>query len=649
MRPVTSAGMAFCSAGEEAWYFLKALDTGLLQGCVLLNPAAYQDTDAQPQALSFIASLGISQKVDEITSVSEDEAISSAFKAFRMGWLKEVDAVLDAFGALRLREAIGRVSNVNTDGGTMSLRMKAGQFPQAPDLAEELRRIFASGAVSASMGHPVHYVLEMPKHQGHQKAVEILLSGLYLKRRIQRRRYQTLRFSPGGNMDESLIREAVQASLGGALVLDFVSDCPDEQPIDYPDCSHMVDVCMHAGKYTKQVLLVFCFAAFRDRERMLLQDLLPDTALLHIGQRRLDQDGARDYLKRLADQESAAADDELFKGMESGQEDFCESELRAQYDCWYQAYLRRVVYPQYHGLRCVKQVPAGKKPQNLPDCPQQRAYDTLQTMIGLSSAKKTIDQLISAHRARKLYQKRGLRGGAPSMHLVFTGNPGTAKTSVARLYAKILKEEGILKRGELIEVSRAELVGKYVGWTARLVKDYIRKARGSVLFIDEAYSLLSGREGQFGEEAINTLVMEMENCREDTVIILAGYPERMESLLQFNPGLRSRIGFHITFDDYSPEEMLQILRMMAREQGFDLGDGVEQSLLPWLTQASQIKEAGNGRFVRNLLDKARMKQAARLLTLIPEELSDDCVKTLLPQDFEEPVMCGHTQTLIGFQ
>lgn len=467
----------FLQAKRRSLVFLTSLDTDLLRGCVLINPAVYQDAEAQSQAQTFLASLGISQKVDDITSLSEDAAITAAFKAFRMGWLKDVDAVFDTFGVLRLREALGRVSAVNADGGSMSLQAKAGQFLQVPDLAEELHRIFESDAVSASMGHPVHYVLEMPKHQDRQKAVNILLSSLYLQRRIQRRRYQTLRFSFGESMEESMIQEAIQASLGGALVLDFVSDCPKNFPINYPDCSDIVDICIHAGKYTKQVLLVFCFAAYRDREKQFLEDLLPNTPLLLIGQKRLNKDGAREYLKNLAAKEGAASDDALFKELEADQEDYDERELQAQYDSWHQGYLRRVVYPQYSGLRCIGSASTAKKREHPPDCPEQTAYDILQTMIGLSSAKKTINQLLSAHRARKLYQQRGLQGSAPPMHLVFTGNPGTAKTSVARLYAKILKEEGILKRGELIEVSRAELVGKYVGWTARLVKEQVRRAK----------------------------------------------------------------------------------------------------------------------------------------------------------------------------
>ena len=152
------------------------------------------------------------------------------------------------------------------------------------------------------------------------------------------------------------------------------------------------------------------------------------------------------------------------------------------------------------------------------------------------------------------------------MHMVFTGNPGTAKTTVARLFAQIMKENGLLPVGDLIEVGRADLVGKYVGWTAPTVKAKFAAAKGSVLFIDEAYSLVDDKDGLFGDEAINTIVQEMENQRDDTVVIFAGYPDKMEQFLKKNPGLRSRIAFHIPFEDYKPAELLDIFTLMAKKQ-----------------------------------------------------------------------------------
>ena len=219
---------------------------------------------------------------------------------------------------------------------------------------------------------------------------------------------------------------------------------------------------------------------------------------------------------------------------------------------------------------------------------------------------------------------------------VFTGNPGTAKTTTARLLAAIMKENGLLAQGKLYELGRSDLVGKYVGWTASIVKEKFQKAKGSILFIDEAYSLLDGHTGLYGDEAINTIVQEMENCREDTVVIFAGYPVEMEQFLSRNPGLRSRIAFHISFDDYTAEELYQITQLIVEEKGMLLSEGVREKLLPIFEAATERPDFGNGRFARNLVEKALMNQADRLIQRNPEMLTRKEATLLKAEDFEEP-------------
>ena len=234
--------------------------------------------------------------------------------------------------------------------------------------------------------------------------------------------------------------------------------------------------------------------------------------------------------------------------------------------------------------------------------------------------------------------------------MVFTGNPGTAKTTVARLTAKIFRDNGLLESGHLVELGRADLVGKYVGWTAPTVMEAFQRAEGSVLFIDEAYSLVDDRDGMFGDEAINTIVQEMENHREDTVVIFAGYPDKMERFLQKNPGLRSRVAFHVDFPDYTPKELLDILRLMAENQSMKLGPGAEQAALAIFQSAVSIPDFGNGRFVRNVLEQAQMKMAVRLTAGCADTLTNAQLTTLCAEDFEMPVMCAETpkRRAIGF-
>ncbi len=230
--------------------------------------------------------------------------------------------------------------------------------------------------------------------------------------------------------------------------------------------------------------------------------------------------------------------------------------------------------------------------------------------------------------------------------MVFYGNPGTAKTTCARLYAQIMKDNGLLKKGHLVEVGRKDIVSKYLGGTAPLIKEYFEKADGGVLFIDEAYSLVDDKKGLYGDEAINTIVQEMENRRDSVVVILAGYPEEMKTFLSRNPGLRSRISFHVHFRDYTPKELLSILKLFISETGMDLEDAATPKLLHIFNEATEEKDFGNGRFARNLFEQARLRQASRVLH-IPSP-SDADIRTLIADDFIESEGREEQRRQIGF-
>ena len=222
------------------------------------------------------------------------------------------------------------------------------------------------------------------------------------------------------------------------------------------------------------------------------------------------------------------------------------------------------------------------------------------------------------------------------MHMVFTGNPGTAKTSTARLFARIMKENNLLSKGRLIEVGRGDLVGKYVGWTAPIIQKKFKEAEGSVLFIDEAYSLVDGRDGSFGDEAINTIVQEMENHRSDVVVIFAGYPDEMERFLQKNPGLRSRIAFHVPFADYSVDELCDIASLIAQKSGLRLEEQAQEKLETVFAAARKESDFGNGRYARNIIEKAKMAQATRLLAKDYACVGREDIATLCAEDIELP-------------
>ena len=252
-------------------------------------------------------------------------------------------------------------------------------------------------------------------------------------------------------------------------------------------------------------------------------------------------------------------------------------------------------------------------------------------LVGLAPVKEYVFGLADNLQVQQRRAAAGLKTASLSMHMIFTGNPGTGKTTIARLVAKYLKAIGALKGGQLVEVTRADLVGRYTGHTAPLTNSVIESALGGVLFIDEAYSLYRGEQDSFGLEAIDTLVKGMEDHRNELVVILAGYTREMEIFLTANSGLASRFPNKIEFPDYTAEELLQITHVQAKNKGYRLAESCTEPLLGYYArwQAADARTAGNGRLARNTLEKAIFHQSRRLVAEPAAALD-----LILPSDLE---------------
>lgn len=238
----------------------------------------------------------------------------------------------------------------------------------------------------------------------------------------------------------------------------------------------------------------------------------------------------------------------------------------------------------------------------------------LNDLVGLAAVKADVNSLINFQKARRLREQRGLAQPPMSMHLVFTGNPGTGKTTVARLLAQIYHQMGILSKGRLVEVDRASLVGGYVGQTAIKTKEVIESALGGILFIDEAYTLANGGANDYGQEAIDTLLKAMEDHREDLIVIVAGYPDQMARFLNSNPGLKSRFNKYLTFEDYQPAELVAMLEQRCTQYGVQLDPAALTYVQDYFATVCAQKPVNfaNGRAVRNFLEDALTAQANRL-------------------------------------
>ena len=252
-------------------------------------------------------------------------------------------------------------------------------------------------------------------------------------------------------------------------------------------------------------------------------------------------------------------------------------------------------------------------------------------LVGLAPVKEYVFGLADNLQVQQRRAAAGLKTASLSMHMIFTGNPGTGKTTIARLVARYLKAIGALKGGQLVEVTRADLVGRYTGHTAPLTNSVIESALGGVLFIDEAYSLYRGEQDSFGLEAIDTLVKGMEDHRDELVVILAGYTREMETFLTANSGLASRFPNRIEFPDYTAVELLQITQVLAKNKGYTLAEACTEPLLGYYArwQAADARTAGNGRLARNTLEKAIFHQSRRLVAEPAAALD-----LILPSDLE---------------
>ena len=254
-------------------------------------------------------------------------------------------------------------------------------------------------------------------------------------------------------------------------------------------------------------------------------------------------------------------------------------------------------------------------------------------LVGLAPVKARIRDIAALLVIDKLRLNLGLQAQAPSLHMCFTGNPGTGKTSVAMRMAELLHRLGYVRKGHLVAVTRDDLVGQYIGHTAPKTKEVLKKAMGGVLFIDEAYYLYRPEnERDYGQEAIEILLQVMENQRDDLVVILAGYKDRMDTFFQSNPGMSSRIAHHLDFPDYSAGELMQIAQQMLGAQNYRFGDGAQDAFARYLDRRIAQPHFANARSVRNALDRARLRQASRLFADRDRQLTADDLTTLAAED-----------------
>ncbi len=596
-------------------------------------------------AADYLAALGYAGSITARTEITLREFRLCLRQADRSDFIDDDDEFLMRIG---LKDADSCVSGHDYPETVLTgsydraeAEQRARETLVSDAFLPELERIYAEGIPDIFHGHPVHYLLTGHSQKTLLDMRELLLHALLGAGRLVGRRCCTVDLAKDPSKCEDEL-SAAYATLSGGIVVLRLSVLNELNDRAMPCIEALAMLSRLIVKHRRDVLTIIECDQREGKLAELFAEELSGIALVRLEEDIVFAEQARQYLRRRAKWDAGTAKHAaLCRLLGEEEKGYSRAELDELFEGWYDRYLRTELYPQY-GALTRENASAVKKPRG-------SAIRELEDMIGLTEPKRIIREAIDFHKAQKLFADKGFCAGRPAMHMVFSGNPGTAKTTVARLFAQIMKDNGLLPVGKLVEVGRADLVGKYVGWTAQIVRDKFRAAKGSVLFIDEAYSLVEERGGLYGDEAINTIVQEMENARENTVVIFAGYTDKMREFIARNPGLRSRIAQQVDFPDYTADELMDIFAYALRQRERSADEAAFLKARAIFEDALRTPDFGNGRFVRTLVERAIVRQASRLMRMEPEAVTRSDALTLVADDFDAPSAPQNAERrLIGF-
>ncbi len=503
---------------------------------------------------------------------------------------------------------------------------KAEDILGGKSLKEEIERIYNKKNNKRFYGHPAHYKIVASSRECADEIIELLVNCLYNQGRLMGTRVEKISNIAEHFYDEDDIREMYSNAAGETVVLELSGkeQMQTKFASEYQEVANFVEELVK--KNASKTLCIFVeFTNSPGLAKVVLENIPETVNIIEIREGKGDEKKAREYMNRLIKESELSWCKELTDQFFDFDKDmYLADDVRKMFSKNYAQCVTKYVYPSYqnyHFTRLEKQEEKGN------------SYKELKSMIGLTEVKNLVDQMISFYHMQKVKSNYKIKKNGYSMHMIFTGNPGSAKTTVARLLADIFAENEILETGKFVECGRSDLVGKYVGWTADIVKKKFQKARGGILFIDEAYALVDD-SNSYGDEAINTIVQEMENMRDEVIVIFAGYPEKMKDFLNKNEGLRSRIAFHLDFPDYGEKELMEITQKLAKDRGYRISKKAVEHLQKIYVSACRQSEFGNGRYARNVLEQAIMKQSQRLAQSKKMEWKESELFSLRSEDFD---------------
>ena len=641
-RNINQSSKDFKEMNKNEYYlFTYCVNEIIRVGAFVIN----SDKDIQQIAYNYFKKIEIEVKNIICEEITTEKIIYFLSESFRKNYIDDDDEILEELGIDLLNKfnrSFNFAESIISVIGKDEAYDNASKYLSLETLKPELDRIYTANPYENIQGHPVHYMVETDNRDIRKGMCITIVSALYENKRLMNRRYAFIDVRERDRISYRVVNAIYSSNKGGTVIwrLEGYNETEEESERANPIFDILECVCHIMKKYRNSVLTIFCMPRECTKLKNFYFENLENNTFVEIREDCVSGKRAQEFLERVAYDAGIETDEELYSKLKED-ENYISEGLQNIFDEWYGHKLKNTIYPQYKELISVKKLVAEKKPRG-------SAYDELMNMVGLCEVKNVINNALDYFKAQKLFADKGMVVDQPAMHMVFTGNPGTAKTSVARLFAKIMRDNGILSKGHLVEVGRADLVGKYVGWTAPTIKKKFKEAKGGVLFIDEAYSLVDDRGGSFGDEAINTIVQEMENHRDELIVIFAGYSGEMETFLKRNPGLRSRIAYHVPFNDYTVEELCDIAEIMASKKNITISEDARSKLKDVFETAVLDDDFGNGRYVRNIIEKSRMAQANRLLKKDYNDISNEDIETIVAEDIEMPINMKQVKKQIGF-
>lgn len=626
---------------NNSFYFMSDCTNGILK----MGVVSETSSDVRETVHSYLECIGIKVNNIDIKEITVKELENIMNSAAKFGFHYDFHGIIDHFGLGKFLKTGNKCfeyeEKIIEDSNKDSIYNSATKYLVSNSFISELDRIYSNCPSQKVHGHPVNYMVVTNDVGACQEVCSLLMQALHHNNRLNSRRYCFLEFNANERFDRRGYRALYKIYGGGTIIVQYSEEEDSEGTIHlYNQRKNIKELCKIANCYNKEVLTIICLSNKCKTAKQIFKENFKTLPVVEINEDDIDDKQAAAFLEKMAKDYHIDTDENLHSVIETGK-GYHVSELEIIFDKWYKEKLRTSIFPQYKEITASKF--EGRETDN-----KGKAYKELMEMIGLTDAKAVIQNVINYFNMQKLYKEKGIEEDSPMMHMVFTGNPGTAKTTVARLFAEIMRDNGVLYEGQLIEVGRGDLVDKYVGWTARNVKKKFRDAMGGILFIDEAYSLVDEERSSFGDEAINTIVQEMENHRKDLIVIFAGYPKEMEGFLQKNPGLYSRIAFHIHFDDYTVDELCQIAALMGRNKGIVFDKEAADKLRKVFEADKEKITLGNGRYVRSIIEQAKMKQASRLMELNFNEITKEDIATIKADDIVVPEIQEPKKQKIGF-